>query len=144
MSDGVRNITQEYWRPVQPPQTETIRTLGAETLCNNCGSEYAVGARFCHVCGNEREPETNLNRRSRILDLIDFDQICERLGLSAIALVFTFVGFGCIIGAFMVGLVYTANTVLDWQAVQIWRIQWMLGAIVAFAAAILLNKKKTA
>lgn len=143
MSDGVRNITQEYWRPVQPPQTE-IRTLGAETLCNNCGSEYAVGARFCHVCGNEREPETNLNRRSRILDLIDFGQICERLGLGAVALVFTFMGFGCIIGAFMVGLVYTANTVLDWQAVQIWRIQWMLGAIVAFAAAILLNKKKTA
>lgn len=143
MSDGVRNITQEYWRPVQPPQTETIRTLGAETLCNNCGSEYAVGARFCHVCGNEREPETNLNRRSRIIDLIDFGQICERLGLSPIALVFTFVGFFFVLAALVVGLAYTANTVLDWQAVQIWRIQWMLGALIAFAAAILLNKKKT-
>ena len=143
MSDGVRNITQEYWRPVQPPQTE-IGSLGAEMLCNNCGSEYAVGARFCHVCGNEREPENTVSGRSRIVDLIDFSQICERLGLSAIALVFTFVGFGCIIGAIMVGLVYTANTVLDWQAVQVWRIQWMLGALVAFAAAILLNKKKTA
>ncbi|MDT8070920.1 MAG: zinc ribbon domain-containing protein [Terriglobia bacterium] len=143
MSDGVRNITQEYWRPVQPPQTE-IRSVAAETLCSNCGSEYAIGARFCHVCGNEREPETNLSTRSRFLDLIDFDQICERLGLSAIALVFTFVGLGCVIGAIMVGLIYTADTVLDWQAVQIWRIQWMLGALVAFAAAILLNKKRSA
>ena len=142
MSDGVRNITQEYWRPVQPPQVE-VRSMGAETLCNNCGSEYAVGARFCHVCGNEREPEMNLSKRSRILDLIDFDQISERLGLSAVALVFTFIGMGCVLGAILVGLVYTANTVLDWQAVQIWRVQWMLGALVAFAAAILLNKKKS-
>jgi hypothetical protein len=143
MSDGVRNITQEYWRPVQPPQTE-IRSVAAETLCSNCGSEFALGARFCHVCGNEREPETTLNARSRIIDFINFDQICERLGLSVIALVFTFVGFGCVIGALTVGLIYTANTVLDWQAIQTWRIEWMLGALVAFAAAILLNKKKSA
>ena len=142
MSDGVRNITQEYWRPVQPPHTD-MRSVGAETLCNNCGAEYAVGARFCHVCGNEREPEMNLSKSSRILDLVDFDQISERLGLSAVALVFTFIGMGCVIGAILVGLVYTANTVLDWQAVQIWRVQWMLGALVAFAAAILLNKKKS-
>ncbi len=143
MSDGVRNITREYWRPVQPPQTE-IRNLGTETLCNNCGSEYAAGARFCHVCGNEREPEASAVKHSRIISLIDFNQICEHLGLNGIALVFTFVGFGCVIGAIMVGLVYSANTVLDWQAVQIWRVQWMLGALVAFAAAILLNKKKAA
>ncbi len=117
--------------------------MGAETLCSNCGSEYAIGARFCHVCGNEREPEMNLSKRSRILDLIDFDQLCERLGLNAVALVLTVFGFGCVLGAVLVGLVYTANTVLDWQAVQIWRIEWMLGAIVAFAAAILLNKKKS-
>ncbi len=143
MSDGVRNITQEYWRPVQPPQTELTST-GAETLCNNCGSEYAVGARFCHVCGNEREPEMSLSRRSPLIDLIDFDRLCERLGLSAVALVLTFVGFGCVLGAILVGLIYTANTVLDWQAVQVWRIQWMLGALVAFVAAILLNRKRSA
>ena len=143
MSAGVRNITQEYWRPVQPPRTE-MRGMAAETLCTNCGSEYAVGARFCHVCGNEREPELKLSKQSRFVDAIDFERLCERTGLSAIALIFTFIGFACIIGAIFVGLVYTANTVLDWQAVQVWRIQWLLGALVAFAAAILLNKKKAA
>ena len=143
MSEGARNLTEEYWRPVQPPRME-MSGMAAETLCINCGSEYAVGARFCHVCGNEREPELKLNRQSRLTDWIDFAQICDRLGLSAIALVFAILGFACVIGAIFVGIVYTANTVLDWQAVQVWRIQWMLGALVAFAIAILLNKKKTA
>ena len=142
MSDGVRNITQEYWRPVQPPNTE-LRGIGTEMLCSNCGSEFAIGARFCHVCGNERAPETNASRTSQLIDLIDFEQLCERSGLNGIALILTFVGFGCVLGAILVGLVYTANTVLDWQAVQVWRIEWMLGALVAFVAAILLNKKKT-
>jgi len=118
--------------------------MAAETLCSNCGTDYAVGARFCHVCGNEREPEMKLSKPSRLSDWIDFEQLCERLGLTAVALVFTFLGFACILGAVFVGLVYTANTVLDWQAVQVWRIQWMLGALVSFAVAILLNKKKTA
>jgi len=121
-----------------------MRGMAAETLCTNCGSEYAVGARFCHVCGNEREPDMKLSKQSRFSDWIDFEQICSRLGLSAVSLVFTFFGFACVLGAICVGLVYTANTVLDWQAVQVWRIQWMLAALVAFAAAILLNKKKTA
>ncbi len=143
MSEGSRNLTQEYWRPAQPPRAET-RGMQAETLCTNCGSEYAVGARFCHVCGNEREPEMRLSRHARISEILNFDQICEKTGLNATALVLTIIGAICVIGALLVGVIYTANTVLDWQAVQVWRIQWMLGAIVAFVAAILLNRTKTA
>jgi len=37
-------------------------------------------------------------------------------------------------------LFFTAATVLDWQAVQLWRIEWLLGAAVAFVAGILLKK----
>jgi len=118
--------------------------MQAETLCSNCGSGYAVGARFCHVCGNEREPEMRISKHFRILEILDFDQICERFGLNAISLVLTVIGAACVLGALFVGVIYTANTVLDWQAVQVWRIQWMLGALVAFVAAILMNKKKTA
>ncbi len=143
MSEAARNATQEYWRPAQPPRTE-MRGIEAETLCSNCGSEYAVGARFCHVCGNEREPEMRISKRPRIAEVINFDQVCERLGLSAASLVLMVIGFCCVLGALLVGIIYTANTVLDWQAVQAWRIQWMLGALVAFVAAILLNKKKAA
>ncbi len=42
--------------------------------------------------------------------------------------------------AIAVGFYFTAQTVLDWQAVQIWRIQWLLAAVAAFIAGILLKK----
>jgi hypothetical protein len=143
MTEVARNATQEYWKPVQTQRTE-IRGMEAETICANCGSEYAVGARFCHVCGNEREPEMKISRQARIAQMVNFDQLCEKVGLSAAALVLAVIGAVCVLGAILVGLIYTANTVLDWQAVQVWRIQWMLGALVAFVAAILFNRKKTA
>lgn len=143
MSEVARNATQEYWRPAQPPRAD-MRGMESETLCTNCGSEYAVGARFCHVCGNEREPEMRISKHSRFAEILNFDQVCERLGLSAASLVLMVIGFACVLGALLVGVIYTANTVLDWQAVQMWRIQWMLGALVAFVAAILLNRKKAA
>ncbi len=143
MSEGTRNLTEEYWRPAQPPRAES-RSMQAESVCTNCGSEYALGARFCHVCGNEREPEMRISKHTRIAELLNFDQICERTGLNATALVLSILGAVCVLGALLVGVIYTANTVLDWQAVQVWRIQWMLGALVAFVAAILFNRKKTA
>jgi len=31
--------------------------------------------------------------------------------------------------------------VLDWQAIQLWRIEWLLGAVAAFVAGCVLNKK---
>ena len=118
--------------------------MQAETLCSNCGSEYALGARFCHVCGNEREPDMRIAKHNRLAEMLNFETICERTGLNMTALVLSVIGAICILGALLVGVIYTANTVLDWQAVQVWRIQWMLGAVVAFVAAILFNRKKTA
>jgi len=44
-----------------------------------------------------------------------------------------------VLAAVGTGLVYTASTVLDWQAVQIWRIEWLLAAVVAFLGGILLK-----
>ena len=143
MSESARNMTQEYWRPVQPPQAE-IRSMAAEMLCSNCGSEFAVGARFCHVCGNEREPMVRVSPQSRLAEWLNFTNISQRFSLSAAALVCAALGIGCILGAIFVGLIYSANTVLDWQAVQVWRIQWILASLVAFVAAILFNNKKTA
>jgi hypothetical protein len=35
-------------------------------------------------------------------------------------------------GALLVGIVFTARTALDWQAIQMWRIEWLLAAIAAF------------
>ena len=38
--------------------------------------------------------------------------------------------------------VFSARTVLDWQAVQLWRIEWLLGAIAMFAAGVLLKRRR--
>jgi cytosine/uracil/thiamine/allantoin permease len=63
----------------------------------------------------------------------------ERLGLPLASVLALFVGVICALAAVGTGLIYTATTVLDWQAVQIWRIEWLLAAIVAFLAGILLK-----
>ena len=39
-----------------------------------------------------------------------------------------------------VGLIYSVQTFNDFQAVQLFRMQWLLGAIAAFAAGLLLRK----
>jgi hypothetical protein len=44
------------------------------------------------------------------------------------------------VGALAVGVFFSARTVLDWQAIQIWRIEWLVGAVAAFAAGLLLKK----
>ena len=50
-------------------------------------------------------------------------------------------GFACVIAAIVTGFIFTATTLLDWQAVKLWRIEWLLGAVAMFAAGFLLKKK---
>ena len=64
----------------------------------------------------------------------------EGLGLSIGSLIAFIAGIACIAAAVATGFVYTAATVLDWQAVQIWRVEWLLAAVAALVAGILLKK----
>jgi hypothetical protein len=64
----------------------------------------------------------------------------EWLGLPTAALVSFAIGLFCVAGAILVGLIFTVQTTLDWQAVQVWRIEWLLGASASFLAGILLKK----
>jgi len=61
------------------------------------------------------------------------------LGLPAASLIAFLVGLGCVLGALLVGLL-TAKTLLDWQAIQFYRVEWLLAATASFAAGILLKK----
>jgi len=106
--------------------------------CARCGTEYVAGSRFCHVCGIERAPQVAARRFpwARFLNIL---RLQERLGLPLASVIALSVGILCTLAAIGTGLVYTAATVLDWQAVQIWRIEWLLAAIAAFLAGILLR-----
>jgi hypothetical protein len=49
-------------------------------------------------------------------------------------------GVFCLVGALAVSVFFTAQTALDWQAIQMWRIEWLLAAIAAFVVGCLLKK----
>ena len=38
------------------------------------------------------------------------------------------------------GAIYSVQTLADFQAIQSWRMQWLLAALVAFVAGILLKQ----
>jgi len=61
------------------------------------------------------------------------------LGLPAASLIAFGIGLGCIVGALLQGLL-TAKTLVDWQAIQFYRVQWLLAATASFVAGILLKK----
>ena len=152
MSQAARNLdpdmraggsAQEYWRPAIGDPDRDLQ-LHAEA-CEHCGSEFAPGARFCHACGAERETGAAAATRERsawsLGRILDLEEIKAAMGLSLGSLICFFIGVVCTVAAAVVGFVYTASTLLDWQAVQTWRIEWLLTATAAFVAGLLLKKK---
>jgi hypothetical protein len=138
MSGAAHNLDQEFWRP--PEHSHPSPDAGPATeVCPRCNSEFVIGSRFCHVCGAEREPQPEINSAgfSRYLD---FHFIRDSLGLSIGSLIAFVAGLGCVGAAIATGLLYTASTVLDWQAVQVWRMEWLMAATAAFLAGILLKR----
>ena len=63
----------------------------------------------------------------------------QGLNLSLPSTILFAIGVFCAIAAIVVGFIYSATTLVDWQAVQIWRLEWMLGSIIAMLAALLLK-----
>ncbi len=135
MSEIAREVSQEFWRPAQPPRQDFASFT--EPQCSTCGTQFAPGARFCHVCGVTREAEFQDSRISKFTDLLDFTSVRARLGLSATSLVFAIAAAGCIFAALLVGFIYSATTLTEWQAVQTWRTEWMIAALVCLVAALL-------
>jgi hypothetical protein len=73
------------------------------------------------------------------LGYLHFHEIQSRLGLSTGSLIAFVVGLACVAGALLVGL-FTAKTLVDWQAIQFYRAEWLLAATASFVAGILLKK----
>jgi len=110
-------------------------------VCDSCASEFMVGSLFCHVCGASRATRPTTASNSHWTLYLEFHHIQRALGLSTASLVAFLVGMVCLIMAgIAVGLIYSVQTFNDFQAVQFYRMQWLLGAIAAFAAGLLLKK----
>jgi cytosine/uracil/thiamine/allantoin permease len=76
----------------------------------------------------------------RWLQYLHFHEIKRWVGLPTAALIAFIIGLGCVAGAVGVSLFYKASTLAEFQAIQLWRIEWLLGATAAFVAGILLKK----
>jgi hypothetical protein len=46
----------------------------------------------------------------------------------------------CLLAVMGVGIVYTVQSFADFQAIQYYRVQWLLAAVAAFMAGLLLNR----
>ena len=110
-------------------------------LCHHCGSEFVVDSPFCRMCGRARDAAAH--SKTSPWNALDFSQLCGRLGLSVGAMVCFIVGLICVGAAIATGFIYTATTLVDWQAIQIWRGEWLIAAGVAFVCGILLNSRKS-
>ena len=71
---------------------------------------------------------------------LHFHQIKRSIGLSTASLIAFFIGLGCVAGAVAVSLLYKPQNFVDFQAIQMWRIEWLLAATASFVAGILLKK----
>lgn len=142
--------------------------------CAACGSEFMIGARFCHTCGMNRPPRVatltspsmdaelmaglwakNVVRvRTGVssvaaawrkvpfpdwLHYLHFHEIKRWVGLPTAALIAFIIGLGCVAGALAVSFFYKASNLAEFQAIQMWRIEWLLAATASFVAGILLK-----
>jgi hypothetical protein len=137
MADVVDDARHEFWRP-PVVAVETVRS-GLVEVCDGCTTEFMVGSLFCHVCGASREARSSTAARWTLY--LEFHNIQRALGLSTASLIAFVAGMACLLMASIaVSMIYSVQTFNDFQAVQLYRMEWLLGAIAAFAAGLLLKK----
>jgi ribosomal protein L37E len=143
MSDLVRDAKQEFWRP--PLAEQTADPVMAEA-CRRCGTEFMVGAAFCHICGLGRHrasatPSDSWTSHLEFLRALEFTNVKNWFGLPLASLCAFLVGLGFLVVALSMGLLSVRDNT-DFEAVQLWRIQWLMAACAAFLAGILLKTRK--
>ena len=74
------------------------------------------------------------------LRYLHFHEIKRTIGLPMPSLIAFIIGLGCVLGMLGVSLFYRASTLAEFQAIQMWRIEWLLAAIASFVAGMLLKR----
>jgi len=74
------------------------------------------------------------------LHYLHFHEIKRWVGLPTAALIAFIIGLVCVAGAVGVSLFFKASNLGEFQAIQLWRIEWLLAATASFVAGILLKK----
>jgi hypothetical protein len=134
----VQRAQHDFWRPPSAThEAGSQQQLGE--VCDRCATEFILGSRFCHNCGATRPESGETIRLHHKAGIFPLAGLGNRLELSTGALIAFLFGIACMIGAATIGFVFSTRTLLDWQAVQLWRIELLLGAVAAFVAGSLLR-----
>jgi hypothetical protein len=137
MAEVIDQPQHEFWRAPMPA-AGTVTSRERSSTCT-CGTEFIVSSLYCHACGTGR-PEMNAIRALEIPGVAELASLGERLGLTTPAVIAFLLGVLCVIGSLGVSVFFSVRTVLDWQAIQLWRIEWLLAAVASFVAGCLLKK----
>jgi hypothetical protein len=143
MSDAVHDVQQEFWRP---PLSQLSAETNLAEACRRCGTEFMVGAAFCHICGANRHrldliPVGNWAKYLAIFRALEFGSVKAWFGLPLPTLFAFLIGVAFVIIALSMSFISVHDNA-DFQAVQLWRIQWLMAACAAFLAGILLRNRK--
>jgi hypothetical protein len=74
------------------------------------------------------------------LRYLHFHEIKRSVGLPTPSFIAFMIGLGCVLGMLGVSLFYKASNLAEFQAIQMWRVEWLLAAIASFVAGILLKR----
>ena len=139
MAELVQDAQHEFWRP--PIAQQEVAAPAMLEACDSCGTEFIVSARFCHACGAARQTQqASLPVAPRWTRHLEFQNINRMLGLFSASLISFSIGLLCLLAVMGVGIVYTVQSFADFQAIQYYRVQWLLAAVAAFMAGLLLNR----
>ncbi|HZP18546.1 MAG TPA: hypothetical protein VFB00_11300 [Terriglobales bacterium] len=144
MPDIVNDVQRDFWRP-PVTQTATAAPTLAEA-CRRCGTEFMVGAAFCHICGMGRHrlgaAPAGWMQPLEFLRALEFTRVKSWFGLPIPSLCTLLIGAAFLILALAQGL-RSAQDLSDFEAIQLWRIQWLMAACAAFLVGILLKGCKS-
>ena len=144
MSDIAHDVRQEFWRP---PQTQLAVNSALPEACRRCGTEFMVGAAFCHICGMGRHRSasnggSNWTQHLGFLNTLDFGRMKTFFGLPMASLCAFLAGCAFVVVGLAQGF-RNAQEFSDFELIQLWRIQWLVAACAAFLAGILLRVRKS-
>lgn len=144
MSDVIHDAHQEFWRP---PLSQPVAATSLAEACQRCGTEFIAGATFCHICGagrhrTEAASSTSWTKYFSFVKALEFGRVKNWFGLPMPSLCAFLLGIAFVVAALAMSFV-TVNDLSDFEAVQLWRIQWLMAACAAFLVGILLKNRKT-
>ena len=108
----------------------------ADTSCKKCGTDLKLGAEFCHVCGRWVFG-SNVSRLMK-----GTHAAVSQIGIELPVLICMVTAAIFAVISMFVGIRIDPKTIGEWQVIQYWRIEWLLGAIVMLLFGVLLRKSR--